>query len=99
MRVFPFCIITQLVLLNAFVFCLFLLFIGVGKCFLLVTPTQLQVPHVRMQQNFPFESLDYRVFFSFRPGLMCVHGLYVCRALGSAPSNGECSLYARCYQN
>ena len=85
----------QLVLLNAFVFCLFLSLFALGKCFLLVTSTQLQVPHVRMQQKFPFKLFtDYKVFFSVRPGLMCVQGLYLCRAWDSFLSmeNVACTL-------
>jgi len=35
----------------------------------------------------------YKIFFSFPPELICVHGLYLCRDWASVSFNGECSLY------
>jgi hypothetical protein len=48
-----------------------------------------------MLQKFAFKlHAHYKISFSFRPGLMCVHGLYsyLCRVWASASFSGECSL-------
>jgi hypothetical protein len=82
--------------LHASVFCLFLLRLAVGKCFLLVTSTKLKFPFSRMLQKISFElHMRYKVFFSVRPGLMCVHGLYLCRAWDSVSFCGGCSWHSR----